>query len=80
LKSAAPYHYLHDVAFDKLESSDKVRKQPLFFGPYQMSKIVAGQSIEYTPNQYYWKGKPKLDKITFENVSTASITSALEES
>ena len=78
LENAAPYHYLHDVAFDKLESSDKVRKQPLFFGPYKMSKIVAGQSIEYTPNQYYWKGKPGLNKITFENVSTASITSALK--
>lgn len=78
LENAAPYHYLHDVAFDKLESSDKVRKRPLFFGPYKMSKIVAGQSIEYTPNQYYWKGKPTLDKITFENVSTASITSALK--
>ncbi|RHX74565.1 oligopeptide ABC transporter substrate-binding protein [Lacticaseibacillus paracasei] len=78
LENAAPYHYLHDVAFDKLESSDKVRKQPLFFGPYKMSKIVAGQSIEYTPNQYYWKGEPTLDKITFENVSTASITSALK--
>ncbi|MDN6104266.1 MAG: oligopeptide ABC transporter substrate-binding protein [Lacticaseibacillus paracasei] len=78
LENAAPYHYLHDVAFDKLESSDKVRKQPLFFGPYKMSKIVAGQSIEYTPNQYYWTGKPTLDKITFENVSTASITSALK--
>ena len=78
LENAAPYHYLHDVAFDKLESSDKVRKQPLFFGPYKMSKIVAGQSIEYTPNQYYWKGKPGLNKITFENISTASITSALK--
>ena len=41
LESAAPYHYLHDVAFDKLESSDKVRKQPLFFGPYKISKVVA---------------------------------------
>lgn len=78
LESAAPYHYLHDVAFDKLESSDKVRKQPLFFGPYKISKVVAGQSVEYTPNQYYWKGKPSLSKITFENVSSASITSALK--
>lgn len=78
LESAAPYHYLHDVAFDKLESSDKIRKQPLFFGPYKMSKVVAGQSVQYTPNPYYWRGKPSLDKITFENVSSASITSALK--
>lgn len=78
LESAAPYHYLHDVAFDKLESSDKIRKKPLFFGPYQMSKIVAGQSVQYTPNKYYWNGTPKLDKITFENVSSASSTSALK--
>ncbi|MBA1394357.1 oligopeptide ABC transporter substrate-binding protein, partial [Lactobacillus sp. XV13L] len=31
-ESAAPYHYLKDVPFNKLESSDKIRKNPLYFG------------------------------------------------
>ncbi|WP_228150110.1 ABC transporter substrate-binding protein, partial [Lactobacillus bombicola] len=42
---AEPYHYLKDVPFKNLESSDKVRKDPLFFGPYQVQKIVRGQSV-----------------------------------
>src|SRR5699024_11614201 len=40
LESAEPYHYLKDVPFDKLLSDDKVRKQPLFFGPYKVQKVV----------------------------------------
>lgn len=29
-EGAAPYHYLKDVPFSKLESSDKIRKNPIF--------------------------------------------------
>lgn len=78
LERLLPYVYLHDVLFDKLESSDKVCKQPLSFGPYKMCKVVAGQSVEYTPNQYYWKGKPSLLKITFENVLSLLMSCALK--
>lgn len=44
-EAAAPYHYLKDVPFDKLISSNKVRKNPLFYGPYKVSKVVRGQSV-----------------------------------
>lgn len=68
-ENAAPYHYLKDVPFSKLISSDKIRKNPLFFGPYQLSKLVAGQSAVWTPNKYYYGAKPKLSKITIDTVS-----------
>lgn len=78
LETAAPYHYLKNVAFDKLTSSDQIRKHPIFFGPYKMSKIVAGQSVEYTPNKYYYKGVAKIKKLNLSVVSSSSIVSGLK--
>ena len=78
LESAEPYHYLKDVPFDKLLSDDKVRKQPLFFGPYKVQKVVRGQSVTYVPNEHYWRGKPNLDKITMEVIGTNSVSQAIK--
>ncbi|MBD5431749.1 MAG: oligopeptide ABC transporter substrate-binding protein [Lactobacillus sp.] len=78
LESASPYHYLKDVPFNKLQSSDKIRKKPLFFGPYKLSKIVRGQSATWVPNKYYWRGTPKLDKITASVVNPNSASQAIK--
>ena len=77
-ESAAPYHYLKDVPFNKLQSSDKIRKKPLYFGPFKVSKIVRGQSVSYVPNKYYWRGKPKLNKITVQVVSPDSASQSIK--
>ena len=77
-ESAEPYHYLKDVPFSKLMSSDKIRKKPLYFGPYKLDKLVRGQSATWVPNKYYWRGKPKLDKIVCQVVSTNSATQAIK--
>ncbi|MFR0585030.1 ABC transporter substrate-binding protein [Lactobacillus porci] len=78
-ESAAPYHYLKDVPFSKLKSSDKVRKNPLYYGPFKVQKIVRGQSVTWVRNPYYWRGTPKLKKITIsvisENTASQSIKS-----
>lgn len=76
-ENAVPYHYLKDVPFDKLISSDKIRKHPIFFGPYKLSKIVPGQSLTWVPNEYYYQGQPKLDKITASVISPNSVTQAI---
>lgn len=77
-ESAVPYHYLKDVPFNKLESSDKIRKRPLFFGPFKLSKIIRGQSVTYTRNPYYWRGPAKLSKVTMSVISTTSATQAIK--
>lgn len=74
----APYHYLKDVPFKKLESSDMIRKKPLYFGPFKLEKLVSGQSAVWVPNKYYWRGKPKLDKIVYQVVSPNSSTQAIK--
>lgn len=43
-ESATPYHYLKNVPFSKLESSDEVRKKPMYFGPFELTKLVRGHS------------------------------------
>ncbi|RMC41638.1 oligopeptide ABC transporter substrate-binding protein [Lactobacillus sp. ESL0233] len=77
-ENAAPYHYLKDIPFTKLESSDEIRKKPLLFGPFQVQKVVRGQSVTWVPNKYYWRGKPKLDKIIYQVVSPNSASQAIK--
>lgn len=78
IEVADPYHYLKNIPFSKLVSSDQIRKKPLFFGPYKVSKIVRGQSVTWIPNKYYWRGKPKLNKITESVLSTDSSSQAIK--
>lgn len=77
-ESAAPYHYLKNIPFEKLQSSDQIRKKPLYFGPYKVEKIVCGQSVTWVPNKYYWRGKPKLDKIVSQVISQNSISQGIK--
>ena len=77
-EAAAPYHYLKDIPFDKLQSSDQVRKKPLFFGPYKMSKVVRGQAVTFVPNKYYWRGTPKLNKVTIQVLNPNSASQAIK--
>ena len=66
---AAPYHYSKNVPFDKLISSDKVRKKPLFFGPFKLDKLVRGQSTTWSRNPYYWRGKPNFEHVNISVIS-----------
>ncbi|MCX8721707.1 MULTISPECIES: oligopeptide ABC transporter substrate-binding protein [Lactobacillus] len=77
-ENAQPYHYLKKVPFSKLESSDQIRKKPMFFGPYKVDKVVRGQSVTWSPNKYYWRGKPKLTKVICQVVSTKSASQAIK--
>ena len=77
-EAAAPYHYLKDVPFDKLISSNKISKNPLFYGPYKVSKVVRGQSVSWVPNEHYYKGKPHLKKITASVITPASVAQSIK--
>lgn len=75
---AVPYHYLKNVPFDKLISSDQVRKHPLYFGPFKMVHMVQGQSTSWSRNPYYWKGTPHFKHIEMSTVSTSNVTQAIK--
>ncbi|WP_304651890.1 ABC transporter substrate-binding protein [uncultured Ligilactobacillus sp.] len=73
-----PYHYLKDVPFDQLASSDKIQKTPLFYGPFKIKNMVKGESIEWVPNKYYGGKKPNLSKITIEVVDPGHAAAAMK--
>nr|ABI13544.1 oligopeptide ABC transporter solute-binding component [Lactobacillus helveticus CNRZ32] len=77
-EAAAPYHYLKDVKFKYLMSSDKIRKRPMFYGPYKLQKLVRGQLTTWVPNEYYYKGKPKLNKIVASVINPNSVAQSIK--
>ena len=75
---AMPKHYLKDVPIKELEKSEKIRSKVVVAGPYTISSIVPGESIELKGNPYYFKGKPKTDKVTIQIVNSQTITAAMK--
>ncbi|OZV10188.1 hypothetical protein CIW83_21665, partial [Tissierella sp. P1] len=75
---AEPAHYLKDIPLDKMEGHDRVRKNPLSYGPFMVSNIVPGESVEYVPNPHWFGEKPKVDKIVAKRTSSDTIVEALK--
>ncbi|RLQ97198.1 oligopeptide ABC transporter substrate-binding protein [Falsibacillus albus] len=47
----------------KMEESDQVRLHPVGLGPFKVTKVIPGESVELTRFDDYWQGKPHIDKI-----------------
>ena len=75
---AMPKHYLEDVPVGELASSEKIRSTPVGDGPFRITKVTPGESVEYEANEYYWQGEPKLDNVVVEVVPSSSVVPALE--
>lgn len=75
---ALPKHDLEDIPVEELSSSPQLRQHPIGFGAFRVTQIVDGESVEYEANEYYYGGKPKMDKIQLTRVPSANIASALK--
>ena len=75
-----PLHkeYLKDVPIAKLESSDKIRKNPIGFGPFKVKKIVQGEAVEFEANKDYYRGEPKLDSVSLKVINPSVVVKSLE--
>ncbi len=76
--SLMPYHYLKDVAIKDLESCDQIRLKPLSWGPFYISSMVQGEKFELSANPNWYKGKPGLDKINVEVLSSSNVVAAMK--
>lgn len=74
-----PKKYLGDVPIEKLAESDKVRKNPIGFGPFKVKKVVPGESVEYERFDDYWGGKPKLKNLTLKVVKPSIVNASLKK-
>ena len=58
-----PKHILGALAnINKAEYNE----HPVGIGPFRVTSWRRGDAIELEANPYYWRGKPKLDRITFK--------------
>lgn len=73
-----PYEQLKDIEIAKLEESDAVRVNPLSCGPYYISNIVPGESIEFLANEHYWTGKPHIGKVVMKVIHPDKLIASME--
>ena len=59
---ALPKHAI-DFAPSEIQSTDWWWTKPIGTGPFKFSAYEKDQYMELVPNDYYWDGKPKLDKL-----------------
>jgi len=74
-----PRHYLGEIAVIDMPSSPQIRQNPIGFGPFKVSNIVPGESVELVRFEDYWKGAPKLDGVILEIVSSELVPLVMEE-
>lgn len=66
------------VTIKDMVSSPKSRDKIMTTGPYYITKTVQGESLEMKANEHYFKGKPKIDRITLQIVNSQTISAAIK--
>ncbi|HYF79538.1 MAG TPA: ABC transporter substrate-binding protein [Symbiobacteriaceae bacterium] len=77
-----PKHMLEPFVKADLKGLDKseiTMKPTVFGGPYKLVQYVTDQHVELAPNENYFLGKPKLDKLFYKIVGQATFAAALEK-
>ena len=78
MSMVVPAHQLKDIPVADLESSDEVRFNPLSFGPFYITNVVPGESVEMTRNPYFWGEKPQVETIITTALNPSTFVQAME--
>ena len=74
-----PKHIFKDIPETEWEQSDYVRGTKFVgLGQFKIESIVAGESVTLVPNEHYYKGVAKVDKVVMEVVSPDNIVSEMK--
>ncbi|MYL60317.1 oligopeptide ABC transporter substrate-binding protein, partial [Virgibacillus halodenitrificans] len=71
-------HIFGDMKVADISSSAEVREKPIGFGPFKVESIVPGESVVMSKNPDYWRGEPKLDKVTVKVINPNVVVQELE--
>ena len=74
-----PKHIFKDIPVKEWEQSEYVRGNKVVgLGPFTIESVVAGESVTLKANEYYYKGRPKLDKVVMQVVAPNAIVSEMK--
>ena len=74
-----PKHIFKDIPESEWGKSDYVRGTKFVgLGQFKIESIVAGESVTLVPNEHYYKGVAKVDKVVMEVVSPDNIVSEMK--
>ena len=74
-----PKHIFKDIPVKEWEQSEYVRGAKVVgLGAFTIESVVAGESVTLKANEYYYKGRPKLDKVVMQVVSPDAIVSEMK--
>lgn len=75
---AAPRHYLGGIPVNEMANHEKVRTNPIGFGPFIIKTIVPGEAVEFVRFDDYWRGTPKLDGVSISVINANLVPMAME--
>ncbi|MFM9277896.1 ABC transporter substrate-binding protein [Paenibacillus jiagnxiensis] len=59
-------YYGKDYKFGQLDYIKNLHSNPLGNGAYKLEKFIPGQEVRFAANEYYYKGKPKLEHFIYK--------------
>lgn len=66
------------IPMNQIHTSDPLRKNPLSYGPYVMTKIDQGERVTFEANPHYYRGEAKVKNLVMEIVPTSQQVAALQ--
>ena len=74
-----PKHIFSTIPVADWEQSDYVRGTKVVgLGAFTIESITPGEAVTFKANEYYYKGRPKIDQVVAEIVSPDSIVSEMK--
>ena len=74
-----PKHIFKDIPVKEWEQSEYVRGAKVVgLGAFTIESVVAGESVTLKANEYFYKGRPKVDKVVMQVVSPDAIVSEMK--
>lgn len=74
-----PKHIFKDIPEKEWEKSDYVRGTKFVgLGQFKIESIIPGESVTLVPNEHYFRGVAKVDKVVMEVVSPDNIVSEMK--
>ena len=74
-----PKHIFSSIPITEWEKSEYVRgTKGVGVGPFKIESIVPGESVTLVPNEHFYKGGAKVDKVVMEVVSPDTVVSQVK--